>query len=126
MPAALNSRDSTKRSIAGTLWAARVRRQALSRSLLTNSGESAGESHRRLEKPVPRLAKFHLDPTSSLADAPSIGTRPAQKLAAVGIRTFVERVDGRENDPGARVDQIDSAEVPASVAHGDIPEMAVT
>ena len=41
------------------------------------------------------------------------------------MAAFVERVDGRENDPGARVDQIDSAEVPASVAHGDVTEVAV-
>lgn len=44
----------------------------------------------RVGKPVPRLAKFHLDLSSALADSPSIGNRNAEKLAAVGIRTVSE------------------------------------
>jgi predicted flap endonuclease-1-like 5' DNA nuclease len=67
------------------------------------SRESAEETPKRLEKPVPRLAKFHLDPSSSLADAPSIGTKPAQKLAAVGIRTVSDLLTHEPDDIAARL-----------------------
>jgi predicted flap endonuclease-1-like 5' DNA nuclease len=51
---------------------------------------SSAASPARVSKPVPRLAKFHLDPSSALADAPSIGNRTAQKLEAIGIRTVTQ------------------------------------
>jgi Domain of unknown function (DUF4332)/Zinc dependent phospholipase C len=52
--------------------------------------DSESASTPRLAKPVPRLAKFHLDPSSLLADAPSVGNRTAEKLAAIGIRTVAQ------------------------------------
>ncbi len=54
-------------------------------------------------KPVPRLAKFHLDPSSSLADAPSIANRTAEKLAAVGIRSVVDLLAKQPEDVAARL-----------------------
>jgi predicted flap endonuclease-1-like 5' DNA nuclease len=57
----------------------------------------------RLAKPVPRLAKFHLDPTSSLADAPSIGNRNAQKLAGIGIRTVAQLLARDPEDVALRL-----------------------
>jgi predicted flap endonuclease-1-like 5' DNA nuclease len=57
----------------------------------------------RLAKPVPRLAKFHLDPTSALADAPSIGNRTAQKLDAIGIRTVTQLLARSPEDVALRL-----------------------
>jgi hypothetical protein len=55
------------------------------------SGNRSDEARAsKQSKPVPRLAKFHLDPSSSLADAPSIANRTAEKLAAVGIRSVID------------------------------------
>jgi hypothetical protein len=54
-------------------------------------------------KPVPRLAKFHLDPSSSLADAPSIAHRTAEKLAAVGIRNVCELLAKNPEDIAGRL-----------------------
>src|SRR5438445_637525 len=45
--------------------------------------------------------------------------------AAVRIGAFVQRVDGSEDDPAAAVDQIDPAEIPARVAHGQFAEVAI-
>jgi hypothetical protein len=52
---------------------------------------------------VPRLAKFHLDPSSSLADAPSIAHRTAEKLAAVGIRNVCELLAKNPEDIAGRL-----------------------
>jgi len=52
----------------------------------SGNGNPKEAASSRPSKPVPRLAKFHLDPSSSLSDAPSIAHRTAEKLAAVGIR----------------------------------------
>jgi hypothetical protein len=57
----------------------------------------------RLSKPVPRLAKFHLDPTSALADAPSVGNRTAQKLTAIGIRTVAQLLARSPEDVALRL-----------------------
>jgi predicted flap endonuclease-1-like 5' DNA nuclease len=57
----------------------------------------------RISKPVPRLAKFHLDPSSSLADAPSIGNRTAQKLAAIGVRTVAQLLARSPEDVALRL-----------------------
>jgi hypothetical protein len=57
----------------------------------------------RLAKPVPRLAKFHLDPSSLLADAPSIGNRTAQKLTAIGIRTVAQLLARSPEDVALRL-----------------------
>jgi len=54
-------------------------------------------------KPVPRLAKFHLDPSSSLADAPSIAHRTAEKLAAVGIRSVCDLLAKKPEDVAGRL-----------------------
>jgi hypothetical protein len=51
---------------------------------------SEGGAAPRVSKPVPRLAKFHLDPSSPLSDSPSVGNRTAEKLAAIGIRTVAQ------------------------------------
>ena len=45
--------------------------------------------------------------------------------AAVGVGGLVERVEGRQNGPAARVDQVDPAQVPAGVAHGQFAEVTV-
>jgi predicted flap endonuclease-1-like 5' DNA nuclease len=63
---------------------------------------SAAESP-RLSKPVPRLAKFHLDPTSSLADAPSVGNRTAEKLTGIGIRTVAQLLARSPEDVALRL-----------------------
>lgn len=54
-------------------------------------------------KPVPRLAKFHLDPSSSLADAPSIAHRTAEKLAAVGVRSVGDLLAKNPEDVASRL-----------------------
>ena len=76
-----------------------------------NSSSRSGSGRRRPEeprtarpgKPVPRLAKFHLDPSSSLADAPSIAHRTAEKLAAVGIRTVCDLLAKKPEDVAGRL-----------------------
>jgi predicted flap endonuclease-1-like 5' DNA nuclease len=65
-----------------------------------NSGAAATA---RVSKPVPRLAKFHLDPSSALADAPSIGNRTAQKLEALGIRTVTQLLARSPEDVALRL-----------------------
>lgn len=57
----------------------------------------------RQQKPVPRLAKFHLDPSSALSDAPSIAHRTAEKLAAVGIRKVCELLEHEPDDVAKRL-----------------------
>jgi len=69
-----------------------------------NGGKSPTETEtRRLAKPVPRLAKFHLDPSSLLADAPSVGNRTAEKLASAGIRTVAELLSKKPEDVVTRL-----------------------
>jgi predicted flap endonuclease-1-like 5' DNA nuclease len=68
------------------------------------SSQTSAENERpRLAKPVPRLSKFHLDPSSSLADAPSIGNRTAEKLAAVGIKTVAELLSKKPDEVAQRL-----------------------
>jgi predicted flap endonuclease-1-like 5' DNA nuclease len=70
----------------------------------TTTGPNSGSAPApRLAKPVPRLAKFHLDPTSSLADAPSVGNRTAQKLEAIGIRTVTQLLARDPEDVALRL-----------------------
>lgn len=57
----------------------------------------------REAKPVPRLAKFHLDPSSALADSPSIGNRTAEKLASAGLRTVAELLARKPEDVAAKL-----------------------
>jgi predicted flap endonuclease-1-like 5' DNA nuclease len=64
---------------------------------------SAAGATARVSKPVPRLAKFHLDPSSALADAPSIGNRTAQKLEAIGIRTVTQLLTRSPEDVALRL-----------------------
>ena len=45
--------------------------------------------------------------------------------AAIGVGGFVERIDGRQSDSAALIDQIDSAEVLAGVTHGNLAEVPV-
>jgi predicted flap endonuclease-1-like 5' DNA nuclease len=66
------------------------------------SGTTADGAPRQ-SKPVPRLAKFHLDPTSSLADAPSVGNRTAQKLEAIGVRTVSQLLARSPEDVALRL-----------------------
>jgi hypothetical protein len=68
-----------------------------------SGGGNSESAAPRLAKPVPRLAKFHLDPTSSLADAPSIGNRHAQKLTAIGIRTVSQLLSRDPEDVALRL-----------------------
>ncbi len=67
------------------------------------AGAAASEEAPRQSKPVPRLAKFHLDPTSSLADAPSVGNRTAQKLEAIGVRTVAQLLARSPEDVALRL-----------------------
>jgi uncharacterized protein DUF4332/zinc dependent phospholipase C len=69
----------------------------------TNRARSQDPQSARPGKPVPRLAKFHLDPSSSLADAPSIGNRTAQKLAAVGIRNVCDLLARKPEEVAGRL-----------------------
>jgi len=62
-----------------------------------------GSSAPRVSKPVPKLAKFHLDPSSPLTDAPSIGNRTAQKLTAIGIRTVAQLLARSPEDVALRL-----------------------
>ena len=45
--------------------------------------------------------------------------------AAIGIGAAVERIKGSQNGSAARVDQIDSAEVPAGIADHHVTEVAI-
>ena len=45
--------------------------------------------------------------------------------AAIGVGAFVERIDGSQNGSAVLVDQIDSAKVPAGVAHGHFAEVTI-
>ena len=67
------------------------------------AGQSEESRSARHGKPVPRLAKFHLDPSSSLADAPSIAHRTAEKLATVGIRNVFDLLANKPEDVAARL-----------------------
>jgi hypothetical protein len=75
--------------------------------LTIRSGSSRSQADDRQSarsgKPVPRLAKFHLDPSSLLADAPSIGNRTAEKLAAVGIRNVCDLLEKKPEDVVGRL-----------------------
>ncbi len=72
-------------------------------STAVKADHAGGSKEARQQKPVPRLAKFHLDPTSALADAPSIAHRTAEKLAAVGIRNVCELLGQKPDDVAKRL-----------------------
>ena len=72
-------------------------------SAAVKADRSGGAKEPRQQKPVPRLAKFHLDPSSALSDAPSIAHRTAEKLAAVGIRNVCQLLEQEPDDVAKRL-----------------------